>query len=279
MCAMRPAVSPLFAPDPPAPSGCCGSASRRPRRLFICEVFYREFCAAVARTPRVVEIEFIEQGLHSKQSGQMRDALQGHVDACDPARYEYLLLGYGLCNNGLAGLHARQVPFVIPRAHDCITFFLGNRQRYDEVFKSKPGTYYLTSGWLERAHNSEQKLSGPSGTHAEQAAYEDYVKRFGEEEAKYLMETLGAWRANYQRMLYIELGLGDPHALRAAAEAHAKQLGLPLEETPGDMRLFQALVDGPPWDENEFLVVPPGHEIRPSYDEKVLEARPLSGSS
>ena len=276
---MRPAAAPVSFPDAPVPSGCCGSPLGRTRKLFICEVFYREFCAALARTPHVVEIEFIEQGLHSKPSGQMRDALQKYVDACDAARYEYLLLGYGLCNNGLAGLRARQVPFVIPRAHDCITFFLGSRQRYDEVFKAKPGTYYLTSGWLERAHNSEQKLTGPTGTHAEQAAYEDYVKRFGEEEAKYLMETLGAWRAHYERMLYIELGLGDSRALRAAAKAHAKQLGLPLEEIQGDLRLFHALVDGPPWDESEFLVVPAGYEIRPSYDEKVLEARQVSASA
>ena len=42
------------------------------------------------------------------------------------------------------------MPLVIPRAHDCIALFMGSRQRYREYFDAHPGTYYRTSGWIER---------------------------------------------------------------------------------------------------------------------------------
>ena len=79
----------------------------------------------------------------------MRERLQAAIDATDPGKHDAVALAYGLCNNGLVGLVARQLPVVIPRAHDCITLFIGDRQRYEEYFHANPGTYYYTSGWLE----------------------------------------------------------------------------------------------------------------------------------
>ena len=61
-----------------------------------------------------------------------------------------MLFGYGLCGMGLVGLTARPKPVVIPRAHDCITLFLGSRERYLEYFNAHPGVYFKTTGWIER---------------------------------------------------------------------------------------------------------------------------------
>jgi hypothetical protein len=60
----------------------------------------------------------------------MSARIQESIDRVDPARHEAVLLGYGLCNNGVVGLHA-PVPLVISRAHDCITLLLGSRERYN----------------------------------------------------------------------------------------------------------------------------------------------------
>lgn len=265
----------LSQPEAPNACGCNGGEGPRRSKMLVCEVFYRECCAAAAQAKNAIELEFVEQGLHNKQSGQMCAELQKRVDACPPDRYEHILMAYGLCNNGVAGLKARGVPIVIPKAHDCITLFLGSRQRYDEIFKSHPGTYYLTSGWLERAYGKDQTFDNLGGA-KEKEIYEEYVEKFGEEDAKYLMETMGAWKKHYDRMLFIDLGLGDHEALLNVARRHANERGLRLEETKGDARLFHLLAGGPPWDPNEFLVVPPGYEIKPSYETGVMEARPYS---
>ncbi len=37
------------------------------------------------------------------------------------------------------------------------------------------------------------------------------------------------------------------------------------------MSLVQALVDGP-WDDQRFLVVPPGHRVAASFDDNIIKA-------
>src|SRR3990167_1533040 len=97
-------------------------------RLIACEVFFREFCAALADCPHVVDVEFVAQGLHDRPGATMAAALQERVCACDANGYDALLLGYALCNNGIAGICAGRTPLVVTRAHDCITLFLGSRR-------------------------------------------------------------------------------------------------------------------------------------------------------
>lgn len=108
-------------------------------KLISCEIFYRELCWAVARSPNTVDIEFLPKGLHDIGSEGMSARLQAVLDRVDDPRYEAVLLGYGLCNNGIAGLRSGKYRLIVPRAHDCITLFLGSSERYLEYFNSHPG--------------------------------------------------------------------------------------------------------------------------------------------
>ena len=54
-------------------------------KLISCEIFYREMCAAVARSPHQVDIEFLPKGLHDIGSAKMSARLQEAVDAVDAA--------------------------------------------------------------------------------------------------------------------------------------------------------------------------------------------------
>ena len=58
--------------------------------------------------------------------------------------YDAVVMVYGLCGRATAGITARDVPVVIPRAHDCITLFLGSRARYSEQHENQPGTYWYS---------------------------------------------------------------------------------------------------------------------------------------
>ncbi|HUU14563.1 MAG TPA: DUF1638 domain-containing protein, partial [Terriglobia bacterium] len=84
-------------------------------RLISCEIFYREMSAAVARSVNTVDIEFLPKGLHDIGSAKMLERVQGVVDRVDASKYQAVLLGYGLCNNGLADLRGRALPLVVPR--------------------------------------------------------------------------------------------------------------------------------------------------------------------
>jgi hypothetical protein len=125
-------------------------------KLLACEIVYRELCAAVSRSVNQVDAEFLPKGLHDVGQAGMSSRLQEALGRVDESRYDAVLLGYALCSNGLVGLAARSVPLVVPRAHDCITLFLGSKERYLEYFQNHPGVYFKTSGWIERGDGLAQ---------------------------------------------------------------------------------------------------------------------------
>ena len=128
----------------------------------------------------------------------MSARLKEAVAAVDESKYEAILLGYALCSNGLVGLAARSIPLVVPRAHDCITLFLGSKERYLEYFYAHPGVYFKTSGWIERGDGLAQ--FGPE-TVQQQAGmtntYEELVAKYGEDNARYLYDQLCNMLRNY----------------------------------------------------------------------------------
>lgn len=242
--------------------------------LIACEIFYREFCAAVARSVNQIDIEFLPKGLHDIGQAGMSARLQEVLAQVDQQKYEAVLIGYGLCNNGVVGLTAGTVPLVIPRAHDCITLFLGSHQRYLDYFLSHPGVYYKTSGWIERGdgliqigHDSVAQRSGMLQT------YEDLVAKYGEDNAKFLWEELCNMTRNYGGMTYIAMGIEPDDRFEAHARRDAEQRGWKFERLAGDMALIQTLVDGP-WDEARFLVVAPGSAVAASFDDAVVKSAP-----
>jgi len=240
-------------------------------KLIACEIMYRELCAAIARSVNLVDIEFLPKGLHDIGQAGMSGRLAEVLAAVDETRYEAVVLGYGLCSNGLVGLAASSIPLVVPRAHDCITLFLGSKERYLEYFQEHPGVYFKTSGWIERGvglHQGEQDAT--QSRSALPQSYEDLVARYGEDNAKFLFEELCNMR-HYAGLSYIEMGVGPDDRFQRQSEAEAKARGWKYEKLSGNMGLLQGLLDGP-WDEDRYLVVPPGKRIAASFDQHVIKA-------
>jgi hypothetical protein len=242
-------------------------------KLISCEIFFRELCACVARSPHIVDFEFLPKGLHDIGCEQMRARLQAVVDRVEERQYDALLLGYGLCNNGIVGLAAKTIPLVVPRGHDCITLFLGSAARYMDYFQNNPGVYFETTGWLERG-----KADGELGQLALgnklglTQSYEEMVAKYGEDNARYLWEEFGKNLArHYRKMTFIEMGIERDNSFEQRAREEAAQRGWAFEKIAGDIGLIQRLVDGE-WDAKEFLVVPPGHRIAASYDDGIVKA-------
>ena len=241
-------------------------------KLISCEIFYREMCAAVARSIHLIDVTFLPKGLHDIGQEQMLPRLQEAVDAVDASRYNAILLGYGLCNLGIVGLTARSIPLVIPRAHDCITLFFGSRRRYQEYFDAHPGTYFQTTGWLERGKDtgelSQLSIQRQIGM---DMSYEDMVAKYGEDNAEYLYKMLCDPTRNYSRVAFIAMGIAPDERFEKMAAAKAIEQGRTFEKTMGDMSLIQRLIDGD-WAEADFLVLQPGQRVAVRHDDSIISA-------
>jgi hypothetical protein len=208
--------------------------------LIACEVF-RDEIEAVA--PSDLPRTYLEQGLHTTP-GKMPGAIQQAIDAL-PAGTGEILLGYGLCSNGVVGVVSRTDPLVIPLVHDCIALLLGSRERYAAETAACVGTYYITPGWVKYG---ETVLSAYRG---------EYMGKYGEEVALSLAKEM---LASYKRVALIDHGLGDMDLARDHAREFGRLFDLRYEEIPGSLDYLRRLVQGPR-DGADFIRLEPGRAI------------------
>jgi hypothetical protein len=245
-------------------------------RCITCEVLARPVYLCAAYSPHIVDVEILPRGLHNTPA-RLRAALQDRVDAAGGQGYDAVIFGYGLCGKGIDGLAARDTALVFPRAHDCITLFLGSRARYQEQFEQHPGTYWYTHDYVERDDGTGGSLAmGASLVVDIDSVYQSYVDKYGKENADYLMEAMGAWRQHYKRGVFIDMGVSDGGKVEESAREQADRRGWEFERMEGSLVLIRRLLEGN-WEENDdFLVVPPGEQVRMTSDERIIGCFPIS---
>lgn len=194
------------------------------------------------------QVTFMDYGLH-RVPGKMTWTLQDAIDEIEEP--SLVVLGYGLCGNGLNGIQAGKHTLLIPRTDDCIAILLGSRQAYMREFSSVPGTYYLSKGWLE------------SGSHPLKE-YEEYTARYGQAEADWIMDQQ---YQHYRRLVLVAHNQDDLEKYRPQAQEVARyceRWGMRYEEILGSddyvRRLVEAAIDLERAD-GDFLVIPPGGEV------------------
>lgn len=183
---------------------------------------------------------FLEHGLH-RTPEQLRERLQDTI--LQVKEGEVILLGYGLCSNGVVGLRSPHKWLIIPRVDDCIALLLGSREAYREHFQRQPGTYYLTRGWIEHGRTPYQQ-------------YQEYRHKYDPETAVWICREL---LKNYTRVALIDTGAYELEGCRPHAESFAAFFGLQLEVIPGTIQLLHDLIEGR-W-QRDFLVLEPGQEV------------------
>jgi len=239
-------------------------------KLIACNVFQREACLCLASTPHLVDPEFIELGAHVNPA-RLRARLQERIDAIDqgPVAYDALMLLYGVCGNAGVGLQARRFPLVIPRAHDCATILLGSRGRFLEVFGDNPSRPFSSVGYQERGVESYRAEGGVWDNAGN--TYEEYVEKYGEDNASYLWQTLHPPCAD-KTAIYIEMPEVSRPGVEERVQDRLNSEGFAMKREPGSLNLIRNLIHGV-WNDDEVLIVPPGQVTRGVYDmERILVA-------
>lgn len=236
-------------------------------KLIICDVFRREICMAMLGSPHAIFPVFTEKRSHERPD-ELRKTLQKEIDGTTKGKYDYIILGYGLCGNATAGLAARETSLVIPRAHDCCTILLGSRDRFMKNFGHRPSCRWRSGGYME---GGEDYLYGDGAFRGTwlNTDYQALVDLYGEENAQYLTETMALKDGNDKHSIYIRTAPYRDMGFERIIAGQADEKGTTLELIEGDNRLLQMLVDCD-WPEEEFLIVPPGHVVAGVYDHDII---------
>jgi hypothetical protein len=195
------------------------------------------------------EITFMDYGLH-RVPNKLTWALQDVIDQIpEPS---LVVLGYGLCGNGLKGVKSKKHTLLIPRTDDCIAILLGSYHKYIEEFDKVPGTYYLTKGWLESGSNPLQE-------------YQEYKEKYGEESATWIMDQQ---YQHYERLVLVAHSEEDLVKYRPQAQEvaeYCKRWGMRYEEILGTDVYVRRLIQVSTALEragDDILIIPPGGEIK-----------------
>ncbi len=219
-----------------------------PTVVIACKVF-EDLFGRHAKDGIISRFLYLDYGLHDlpkKLNAAVQEALDGLPEP------SFVILGYGLCGNGLHGIRAGRHSLLVPRADDCIAVFLGSYARYQQEFKAQSATYYLTKGWLEAGSNPLQE-------------HRKYVERYGEKKADWLMDQM---YHNYKRLALVAHSQDDLDAYREQAQEVARfceRWGMRYEEILGSTAFFQRLIASvlsPEQAGEDFVFVPPGGELR-----------------
>ena len=244
-------------------------------KLIACEVFTREIGLCTAHSPHTIDVEFTKKNAHDN-ANNLRHILQERIYEADDEDYDAIMLGIGLCGNSTAGLKAGRTKIIMPRAHDCCTIFLGSRSRFKEIFEKRPSTPFTSVGYMERGTTLMHEASEFASDFGLKQSFEQYAEIYGEENARYLWETLHVNVENNNKdIVFIDIPelshLGFADKARNWAEENEKNF---IYER-GSLDVIQKLLNGD-WNDEEFLTVLPGQKIDPVYDwERIIQANPL----
>lgn len=195
------------------------------------------------------QITFMDYGLHRVPSN-LNSTVQEAIDSVEEP--SLIVLGYGLCGNGLKGIKSNQHTLLVPRADDCIAILLGSRDAYMREFESEPGTYYLSKGWLE------------SGSHPLNE-FNEYAEKYGQEDAQWIMDMQ---YQHYERLVLVVHNPSDLEKYRPIAKKvaqYCERWGMRYEEIIGSDNYIRQLVESTMALEkvdDGFIVVQPGGEIK-----------------
>ena len=233
--------------------------------LLACSVLEREIALWGRGAEHIAETRFFEVGLHDRPD-HLRATLQENLDQVDARTdIEAVVLAYGLCGLGTAGLRPLRHKLVIPRAHDCITLFMGSKEAYAEHQRRCPTCHYYSPGW-----NQARRVPGPERLETLRA---EFAAKFEPDNVEFLIQTEREQWALRDTATFLDLGTADAAAEAGYARKCADWLGWKFEHLRGDPALLRDLLWGN-WDAGRFQIIEPGAQLGHAPNQSVMRSEP-----
>ncbi len=242
-------------------------------KLISCEVFKRELLDCIDKTKNSIDAEFIAKGIHDLNPEGMQKRIMKSIRQADQKGFDAILLGYGLCNTWIYGLHAKKTPIVIPRSHDCIGILMGSKRKYLDYFFNKPGTYFQSVGWMENTDNDESiKKKSLQRLYGMDIPQEELIANYGKENVQYLNDAMDQTK-HYSNIAFIETGVDLKGLYSKQAKEKANNNQWSFDKVTGNKKLLKQLINGD-WPDTKFLYIHPGSVVQKTIDDDLIRAVP-----
>ncbi len=243
-------------------------------KLIGCKIFEREIASVAYNCKNMLDVSLIKQKIHETPK-QLKKLLQEEIDRIDRNEdnhsqdttivdYDAILMGYGLCSGVTMGLRSAKYPIVIPRVHDCVALFMGDKQMYKDYYFTHPGTFYSSPGFTELSYFRNDRQ--------DERLYAKCMRRYkgNVRLAEKAFNIEKSFTEQYKRISYIDWDTLDFPQFIEKNRRSAQERGWEFEVLKGSNNIFKKMVDGD-WDEENFLIVPPGKTAVEAYDDRIME--------
>lgn len=243
-------------------------------KVLACKALFRELSLLASQTQTILDITYMRQGLHDTPD-LLRRALQEEIDKVDAdtdlhtneqkrsRSFDAILLGYGLCSNGVAGLSSKKHTLVVPRCDDCIGLFLGSYRKYREYFDKHPGTYWYNASWIENAYTPSEL--------SRKLKLAEYTELYGEDNAEYLVDVETTTK-NYNNAAYVYWEELDFPACEQYTRDAAAYFGWNFDKVQGGSGWLRDFVEGR--HDSRFAVARPGEALAADYSGHIITSHP-----
>lgn len=209
------------------------------RTIIACAMLEDEINHVYDKLGYTLPVVWLERGYHNTPE-KLRVKLQETINELQDQ--DELLLCFGLCGNGTAGITSKKSRLILPKFDDCLNMLLcdGNRNCRGMV---QPGTMYLTGGWIKDDEGILQQ-------------YDKLLDEYDKETRDDIMEMM---YAHYNSVSVIDTGCYPMDDTMEYAKKTCELMDFDLKTIPGYVVMIEKLFSGD-WD-NNFLIVEPGETV------------------
>ena len=243
-------------------------------KLIACEILFRELCAAVARSPNRVDLEFLPKGLHDIGQTGMTARLAEALAAVDESKYDAVAarLRPVQQRRGRPG-RPRRSPWSFPAATIASPSSSAARSATSTTSapirastSRPPAGSSAARAWSSIAAESIGQKAGMT------QSYEELVAKYGEDNARFLREELANMTRHYSKLTFIEMGIEPDDRFERLSRRAGGRARLAVREGPRRHESARRRWSTGRGTRSGFCVVPPGQRIAASFDEGIIKA-------
>ena len=228
--------------------------TEKTRTIIACSMMEDELNALLKDIHTNTSVLWLDRGYHNTPE-KLRDKLQELILTLQDQ--DEILLAFGLCGNGTAGLYSPHTALILPKFDDCLNMLLCRFPRTTRAM-AKPGTIYMTRGWTLDQEGIIQQ-------------YEEMGKRYDDETREAVMEMM---YEHYNSITLIDTGCYEMEPVQNYAKEVCELLDFSIEKEPGSIQILRELITGQ-WmnDPDNFIVKKPGESVSDKGTEKVVTVK------